>query len=341
MWPVLLLITVPLFKVLSQGDEVFGQTVLWGSVFGFALTGFTALGMTVSWRSVSNKTSMAISLALFLLFALPTQLPGNAQGSVVGLLGQAVNPLGAYRHFLAKVLVNNALPEQVWVNAVAPFVFGVLMIGFRVVRRVASAPRRGGAARAVAPARVAAALMIACVLGAFGAAPARAQEAVMAPPLKVSISMTDSTVRAGGTILFQTVVTNDHAESSRPVIMAMNIINLNAQGEVVDPEDWSPHRTQYIEPLAPGQTTSLEWRVNAILDGEFMVYMVAIPAPASSETTSQPVASSGIHLTVTPYTKLNPGGVLPYAIGGPLVLVVVIFFVYRHRRRQIDAGGAA
>lgn len=163
----------------------------------------------------------------------------------------------------------------------------------------------------------------------------------MAPPLKVSISMTDSTVRAGGTILFQTVVTNDHAESSRPVIMAMNIINLNAQGEVVDPEDWSPQRTQYIQPLAPGQATSLEWRVNAILDGEFMVYMVAIPAPASSEMTSQPVASSGIHLTVTPYTKLNPGGVLPYAIGGPLLLAVVIFFVYRHRRRQIDAGGAA
>ena len=34
------------------------------------------------------------------------------------------------------------------------------------------------------------------------------------------------------------------------------------------------------------------------------------------ETTSQLVASSGIHLTVTPYTKLNPGGVLPYAIWG-------------------------
>ena len=343
MWPVLLLITVPLFKVLSQGDEVFGQAVLWGSMFGFALTGFTALGMTVSWRSVSNKTSMAISLALFLLFALPTQLPGNAQGSVVGLFGQAVNPLGAYRHFLAKVLVNNALPEQVWANALAPFVFGVLMIGFLVLyvgshlHLDAVAPRR----RRMAPATVTAAILIAGVLGAFGAAPARAQEAVTPPRLKVSISMTDSTVRAGGTILFQTVVTNDQAEPSHPVIVAMNIINLNKHGDVVDPEDWSPQRTQYVEPLGPGQSTPLDWRINAILDGNFMVYMVAIPAPVSSEATSQPVASSGIHLTVTPFTKLNPGGVLPYAIGGPLLLVVVIFFVYRHRRRQIDAGGAA
>jgi len=342
-WPVTLLVIVPLFKVLSQGDEVFGQAVLWGSVFGLTLTGYTALGMVVSWRSNSNKTSMSISLALFLLFVLPTQLPGNAQGSVVGLLGQAVNPLGAYRHFLAKVLVNNALPEQVWVNALAPFVFGVLMIGFLLfyvgsaLNLDAEAPRR----RRVAPARVAAAVLLACVLGTLGAAPARAQEAITSPPLKVSISMTDSTLRAGGTILFQTVLTNAHTEPSHPVIVAMNIINLDKQGEVVDPEDWSPQRTQYVEPLAAGQSSSLDWRVNAILDGDFMVYMVAIPAPGSAEATSQPVASGGIHLTVTPYTKLNPGGVLPFAVGGPVVLAVVIFFVYRHRRRQIDAGGGA
>jgi ABC-2 type transport system permease protein len=342
-WPVTLLVTIPYLKVLSQGDEVFGQAVLWGAVFGVALTGYTALGMIVSWRSASNKTSMAISVALFLIFILPTQLPGNAQGSVVGLFGQAVNPLGAYRHFLAKVLVNNATPEQVWVNALAPFVFGVLMIGFlfSYVGSVLNLDTVTSRRRRVAPAHVAAAALIACLLGAFGAAPARAQEAVMTPPLKVSITMADTTVRAGGTILFQTVVTNDHAEASRPVIMAMNIINLNAQGEVVDPEDWSPQRTQYVEPLAAGQSSSLDWRVNAILDGDFMVYMVAIPAPGSADATSQPVASSGIHLTVTPYTKLNPGGVLPFAIGGPVVLAVVIFFVYRHRRRQIDAGGGA
>ncbi|HKA58565.1 MAG TPA: ABC transporter permease subunit [Gemmatimonadales bacterium] len=340
MWPVTFLITVPLFKVLAQGDEVFGQAVLWGGLFGIGLTGFTALGMVVSWRSNSNKTSMAIAIALFLLFVLPTQLPGNAQGSVIGLLGQAVNPLGAYRHFLAKVLVNNAHPAQVYANALAPFVFGVIMIGYLVLyvgsalNLDAVAPRR----RRMAPAAsVAAAILIAFGLSAFAAAPARAQGT---DPLKVSISMTDSTLRAGGTILFQTTVTNTQAEQSAPVIVAMNIINLSKTGEVVDPEDWSPQRTQYVEPLAAGQSSTIDWRINAILDGNFMVYMVAIPAPTSKDATSQPVASGGIHLVVTPYTKLNPGGVLPFAVGGPLVLAVVIFFVYRHRRRQIDMGGA-
>jgi ABC-2 type transport system permease protein len=339
-WPVALLVTVPYLKVLSQGDEVFGQAVLWGTAFGFALTpGFTALGMIASARSNSNKTSMFVSLALFLLFVLPTQLPGNAQSGVIGLLGQAVNPLGAYRHFLAKILVNNATPEQVWVYAVSPAVFGVLMIGLLLLyigpalNIDAAAPRK----RRLAPA--AAAAMLACLLGLFGTAPAAAQQAVVQAPVAVSISMGDTTLRAGGTVLFQTALKNYRAEASPPVIVAMNIINLDKQGEVVDPEDWSPQRTQYVESLAPGQSASLEWRVNAILDGDFMVYMVAIPAPTGPDATSQPVASSGIHLTVTPYTKLNPSGVLPYVIGGPVVLGMLIFMAYRHRRKQIDPGG--
>ena len=339
-WPVALLVTVPYLKVLSQGDEVFGQAVLWGTAFGFALTpAFTALGMIASARSNSNKTSMFVSLALFLLFVLPTQLPGNAQSGVVGLLGQAVNPLGAYRHFLAKILVNNATPEQVWLYAVSPAVFGVLMIGLLLLyvgpalNVDAAAPRK----RRLAPA--AAAAMLAGLLGLFGTGTAAAQQAVVQAPVAVSITMGDSTLRAGGTVLFQTVVKNEHAEPSRPVIVAMNIINLNKQGEVVDPEDWSPQRTQYVEPLPAGQSASLDWRVNAILDGDFMVYMVAIPAPIGPDATSQPVASSGIHLTVTPYTKLNPSGVLPYVIGGPVVLGILIFMAYRHRRKQIDPGG--
>jgi len=69
-----------------------------------------------------------------------------------------------------------------------------------------------------------------------------------------------------------------------------------------------------------------------------MVYMVVIDAPAGQETTSHPVASSGIHLTVTPFTRLNPLGVLPYAIGGPLIIGLGIFFLYRLRRRNIDEG---
>jgi hypothetical protein len=194
-----------------------------------------------------------------------------------------------------------------------------------------------GRARRRAKALAAAAVLTLCLLGFAGPA-AAAPAGVVEIPLQISIDKSDGVVRAGTPVEFKTVVANPGAEPSRPIIVAMNIINLDKQGEVVDPEDWSPQRTQYVEPLTPGQTATLSWRINAILDGDFMVYIVAIPAPSGREETSQPVASSGIHLTVTPYTKLNPGGVLPYAIGGPALVAVGIFILYRIRRRQTDAG---
>lgn len=342
-WPAALIIIVPYTYVLAQGDDVFGQAIMWGALVGTLLApAFTALGMFVSFWCANNKTSMFVSLGIYLICMLPTQLQGRAQGGTMGLLFQALNPMTGSRHFLAGVLVNNRSPAEYSEFIVSSGVFLVLMfvllfwIAGPLLRLEAGRVRRS-VARTVRAA-AAAALMI-CLLSAL-ATPARAQETTSQAPVTVSINMTDSTLRAGGAVLFKTTVRNERPEPSHALIVAMNIINLDKHGEVVDPEDWSPQRTQYVEPLAPGQSTTLDWRVNAILDGDFMVYMVAIPDPGSPDATSQPVASGGIHLVVTPYTKLNPGGVLPFAIGGPVLLILVIFFVYRHRRKQIDAGGS-
>jgi ABC-2 type transport system permease protein len=344
-WPVALLIAIPYMRVLSQGDEVFGQAVLWGAVTGTMLTpAFTALGMCVSFWCNNNKTSMFMSLVLYLLFLLPTQLSGHAQGGVMGLLFQKANPLAAQRHILASLLVNNRTLEEMRSWLLSPLVFAVAVFvllfwyaggGLRLEpgREPNSRFARSGALGM---------LLLACLItGMWRATPLGAQAAT--PPgqpwLGVSIDVSAKTVQAGSTILYQTVLTNHGTTPSPALIVAMNIINLNAKGDVVDPEDWSPQRTQYRDGLAPGVSDTLSWRINAILDGDFMVYMVAIPSPAGADVTSQPVASSGIHVTVTPFTKLNPGGVLPYAIGGPVVLAVIILLVYRNRRRQIDAGG--
>ncbi len=351
-WPVALAITLPYFKLLAQGDEVFGQAVFWGGLFGTALIlGFTALGMVVSFWCSTNKNSLFLSLGIYLLFLLPTQLTGHAQTGFMGLLFQGLNPMQGPRHFLASVLVNNRTPSEMWPYSVSAAVFAVIVVA--VLFWYAGPALRleaGRARKSLRPQAGAIAALLVCCIGLLGAAPAAALQAqppqartsaVIQAPLQVSISMTDTTVRAGGAVLFNTVVTNDAMEPSPALIVAMNIINLDAEGDVVDPEDWSPERTQYIEQLAAGESANLSWRVNAILDGDYMVYMVVIPAPGAADATSQPIASSGIHLTVTPYTKLNPGGVLPYVIGGPLLLGLIIFFVYRHRRRQIDVGGGA
>jgi ABC-2 type transport system permease protein len=342
-WPVALLIAIPYMRVLSQGDEVFRQAVLWGAVTGTILTpAFTALGMCVSFWCSNNKTSMFMSLVLYLLFLLPTQLSGHAQGGVMGLLFQQANPLAAQRHFLASLLVNNRTLDEMRSWLLSPLLFAaavfVLLFWYAGggLRLEPGREHRSRFARSGALGL----LLLACLAGMWRATPLGAQ--AVPPPeqpwLGVSIDVGAKTVQAGSTILYQTVLTNHGTTPSPALIMAMNIINLNAKGDVVDPEDWSPQRTQYHAGLAPGQSDTLSWRINAILDGDFMVYMVAIPAPVGPDVTSQPVASSGIHVTVTAFTKLNPGGVLPYAIGGPVLLAVIILLVYRNRRRQIDAG---
>ena len=357
-WPAALAITVPYQYVLAQGDEVFMQAVMWGAILGTLLTpAFTALGMFVSFWCNNNKSSMFVTLGIYLIFLLPTQLPGHAQGGFMGLLFQALNPLAGSRHFLAGVLVNNRTAAEygwfLWSSVVFLVVMFILLFWYAgPALRLEGGRERRFAGGGAAGAALVILLGLAAPSPAFAlqaeqspaAAAAPAPAAAAAPTLtaegiEIAIDKSDTVFRAGLPLLFNTVVTNKGASPSRPVIVAMNIINLNKQGEVVDPEDWSPQRTQYVEALPPGQSATLSWRVNAILDGDFMVYMVAIPAPTDRESTSQPIASSGIHMTVTPYTKLNPGGVLPYAIGGPLVLGILISVVYRRRRRQIDVGG--
>ena len=353
-WPVAFAITVPVMKVLAQGNEVFGQAVPWGALMGSILCpAFTAMGMLASFWSNSNKTSMFIALGLYVLFLLPTQLPGNAQTGQFGALLQKSNPWGATTHMLARNLVNNRSFSEFGTLMISPVIFMLIVYTLLFVYAAPSLRLEGGKTSkfwsSMGRLVGVGVLVAACLLVFPSMAPAMtlSQEqsqmaAAMAAeqPLQISIDMTYTTVKTGEKIEYGTVVTNNANETSPNLCVAMNIINLDAAGDVVDPEDWSPQRTQYLESLPAGKSATLRWRVNAILDGDYLIYMVLIPEPKDQNSTSQPVASSAIHLTVTPFTRLNPSGILPYAIGGPLVLVLGIILLYRIRRRRIDMGGA-
>ncbi len=342
-WPVAMLITIPYMKVLSQGNEVFDFALPWGALTGTLLApAFTAIGMLASFWTNSNKTSLFTGLGLYVLFLLPSQLPGRAQTGQMGSLLQQVNPIASTNHFLSKILVNNRTLGEWWPFLIAPVVLSVLVYALLFLYAPPSLRLEGGKTsrfwsfwgRLIGVSVIAGLMII-----SLTASPVVAQEAEsMEEHLEVGIDMTYTTVKAGDHILYNTVVTNKGTKDSPPLCLAMNIINLDAAGDIVDPEDWSPQRTQYVDGLPAGQSATHSWRVNAILDGDYLVYMVAIPEPAGEMATSHPISSPGIHLTVTPFTKLNPGGVLPYAVGGPLVLIVGIVLLYRMRRRKIDSG---
>jgi hypothetical protein len=249
---------------------------------------------------------------------------------------------------LEKILVNNRTVSEFRINVYSPVIFAIAML----VLLFLFAPRlnleAGRLGRFFRRSRSATVALVAGLVFSLLAAPAMAQATNTAAPapsgsLAISVNRDYELLKSGDPVAFDTVVTNQGSEPSLPVIVAMNIINLDKEGDVVDPEDWSPQRTQYIDELGPGESSTLSWRVNAILDGEYLVYMVAMPQPANEESTSQAVSSQGIHLTVEPFHSLNPSGVLPYSIGVPAVLALLLFLVYRRRRRgaQADVTAAA
>jgi ABC-type transport system involved in multi-copper enzyme maturation permease subunit len=353
-WPVALCISVPFMFLLSQGDPVLGPALLLGALVSALLTpAFTALGMIVSFWCNSNKTSFFISLGLFLVVILMGQVIGTTKTGVFGQVLLLINPLPAGFDFLSRMLGlpqvpvpggNLQLPIGPWSLLRSPAFFAVAVMGLlfyylgprltveegTMVRLWSKVSRMVGLA-----------VIICLALSPLAtSALALPQARLQGGNLQLSISVDSAAAKSGDTITFDTVVTNTGAEQSPPVILAMNIINLNKQGDVVDPEDWSPQRTQYVDSLAVNQSATLSWEVNAILDGEFMVYVVAIPHPQSPEASSQVVASPGLHLTVAKFASLNPSGVLPFVIGVPVILLGAIFLVFRFRRRQIDMGGS-
>ncbi len=343
-WPIAMLITVPYMNVLSQGDEVLGPAILWGAILGTVLVpAYVALGMLVSFWSSSNRTSFFISLGLYVLFLIPSQLPGNASSSGAGQFLQLINPMAAVSHFLSKHLVNYRSVAEVSPWLISPVVFALLSLGILFFYAGPGLRIEAGRANKLWSyfSRITGALLIMLLLFALNTPQALGAPQAQASNVQIIVDLDYKTVKTGDKVEFNSVVTNNGTTDSLPLIVAMNVINLNASGDVVDPEDWSPQRTQYIEMLGPGQSANLSWIINTILDGNFMVYMVLLPSPDGQEATTQPVASSGIHLTVTPFTRLNPSGILPYALGVPVVLLLGIVGIYYMRRRQVDDGSGS
>jgi len=360
-WPAALLLTIPYMIVLGQEDEVIGQAIPWGMVLGTILAiAYTGLGMLVSFWCNTNRTSYLVSLGIYILVLVPAQLPGRAQTGYAGQFLQWVNPLAANNHFLSKILVNNRTFEEFGNWLTSPIVFASLVLillllvsaprlrleaglGSRLrpmLGRIASRAGRGTRLLVLAIVFLGLAASASTALALQETQSYRQQGADAEQPLQITLDMPYAVVKMGDPIFFDTVVTNARAENSPPTIVAMNIINLDKEGDVVDPEDWSPERTQYIDQLEPGESATLSWRVNAILDGDYIVYMVAMPEPAGQEATSQAVASSGLHLTVAPFTRLNPRGIIPLALGVPIAIGLGILLIFVLRRRGIDTGGS-
>ena len=149
-WPLALAVSVPCLAILAQGDAILGLSLYWGVLVGSMLVvGFTGLGMLVSFWCNSNRTSLFVSLTLYLVFLLPAMLPGQAQKGLVGKFLQRSNPLAAADQFLERVVVNNALWRD-WASWFkGPVAFFILVLALLLLYAAPRLQLEAGRARRI------------------------------------------------------------------------------------------------------------------------------------------------------------------------------------------------
>jgi hypothetical protein len=353
-WPIILAIAVPYVAILAPNAQFLWYSLLVISLGGTLVVIISAgFGLLVSIYSNSNKSSLSISLVVLLLSLSFTQLPGTSQTGNIGRLFRRINPMESTWSFTEKALVNNRTideltsitgPEGNWLLSPLLLTGLVLLLLFAYRHELALEGKLDldamlGLLRKKQSAGV---MIIFFVLAGspLTASQALASEDVVKQDVQISIDRSYEVRRTGEIFNFTTRVKNNDSNQSAPLVVAMNIINLGS-GQPVDPEDWSPERLQALDPLKPGQTSELHWEVDPILEGDYLVYMVLAPKPVGKTTTSQPVTTPAIHLTVKQYTWLNPGNVLPIAIGMPTGLTAVWLGLRALRRREIEGGSPA
>jgi hypothetical protein len=170
----------------------------------------------------------------------------------------------------------------------------------------------------------AAALALALPLGP----PAGGAEQVAGPGVTVELDQDTYEAGPGEKLSFVSTVTNTGERSRGDLIAHLNILTTD-EDVYVDPEDWSPTRTQYLEELAPGDSAQLTWDVQAVTSGPLILFV-----SVTSTTDDQVVSSGPLRLTVGGQRVVESGQVLPLVLFMPAGVLTLLGATLVRRRRH-------
>lgn len=100
----------------------------------------------------------------------------------------------------------------------------------------------------------------------------------------------------------------------------------------VDLEDWSAEKGLYIGTIDVKQDLPLSWKIHLVKAGTYSLAVIAIIAEKE-----RPVTSSITQLIVEPKINLNPGQVLPVALGMPILLFACLAIIQYRRNVKVSA----
>ena len=151
-------------------------------------------------------------------------------------------------------------------------------------------------------------------------------------PLALDTSLPTLSGKAGQYVELPATVTNTSNGPVKDVVAYVSLVDVTrGQQAPVDLEDWSAHRAVTVPTLAAGQSKDVSWSLRLVKGGDYIVYANAIAGGSTRASVGQEIP-----LSVTAQKNLNPGGVLPVAIGVPIIAGAALFGPVALRQRRLD-----
>jgi hypothetical protein len=156
---------------------------------------------------------------------------------------------------------------------------------------------------------------------------AQSQQHTQSNPLVLEILSSDKlSGTAGDYVTLNAQIRNTSQQPITDVTTYLSLVD--TQNKLpVDLEDWSAEKGLYIGTIEPDQIFPLNWKIHFVKAGTYSLIIVAIRA--GSEI---PQVSGITSFQVNPKRNLNPGQVLPVALGTPIVLIL-IFSIANYKRQ--------
>jgi hypothetical protein len=168
------------------------------------------------------------------------------------------------------------------------------------------------------------ALLAAGALLPAGAAPA----ASAAPVLSATVDRARISTQLGRSFEVRSTITNSGTSAASGLVAHLSVLSLR-EDPYVDPEDWSPRRVVFLDPIPAGGARSLTWRMTAVNAGTFGVYVTVLPAGGGARPAPN---TPTIAVRVAQRRTLDAGGILPLAIAIPALLggLAIVLRLRRH-----------
>lgn len=174
---------------------------------------------------------------------------------------------------------------------------------------------------------IAALVAVSAYFVAASAGPVGAQQPPTASTLSVSIEQSQYATSLGDEIPITATVTNRGSAATGALVANINFVPMDAH-TYVDPEDWSTERTVDVPPVQPGGSWTHTWTAKSVVQGNIASFVTVVPTNSEQAGAGALASSPAIAIHVEQKRAINPGNVLPVALGVPVFLGLAFAGLY-------------